>query len=231
MLRLTRTGSSTVRPWRRPSRRRPSLTVSLISFLSTWVGAISAERSRASASRASQMLRRPVSQILAVHLDDVGAQTRQGPSGLAGDDVEHRGLEVRVPLALDVVHQRRRHSRLLQLAEGLARLDRTELPAVAHHRHADDAQMVGDLEQPPGLVRAGKRHLVHHENRAGQEIFRIRLALSIPRQEPLQGPRRDPGFAGQRPCRARRRGETDDPLGPGERRPLPSASSSCPVPA
>ena len=188
----------TLRPWSVPSCCRPSLTVAF-DLPAQHVGrrhqrrlpAVLLLQGKPDAGRAG-------SELLLVHLEDVRAQLRQGLGGLAGDGVEDRGLEARVPLAADVVHDRGRHSGLLQLAEGLAGIDGPQLPAVAHHHQPRHAQMLRAPHEGPHLRSAGERHLVHHQHLAGHGPFRPGRGLAKARQEPLQGPGGDAGLAAQR---------------------------------
>ena len=140
--------------------------------------------------------------------------------------VEHCGLQVRVALAAHLVHHRRRHPRVLELAEGLARLHRPELAAVADEHEARDAEAVGDAKQRPRLRGAGERHLVYDDHRARVvafqriECFGIGYAvghLAAAGEEPLERPAPEARLPRKCACRRRRRGEADDAAVAGQR--------------
>ena len=65
------------------------------------------------------------------HVVQIAAESVERLGGRALNHVEHRGPQVRVALAAHFVQHRRRHVRVLELSEGLARLHAPELAAVA----------------------------------------------------------------------------------------------------
>ena len=143
------------------------------------------------------------------------------------DEVEHRGLQVRGSLAAHLVHHRRRHPRVLELAEGLARLHRPELAAVADEHEPRDIEPVRDAKQRPRLRGAGERHLVDDDHGARvvalQRIERFRIGhavrhLPAPGEEPLKRPAPEAGLLAERACRRRRGGKADDATVAGQRR-------------
>ena len=154
---------------------------------------------------------------------EVPAEALDRLRGRSLDHAEHRGLEVGVALAPDVVEERGRHPRELKLPEGLARLDAPELADVANEDQARDAHPVGDPKERPRLCGACERHLVDDEERAavlpGQLLERPRIRhpvrdLTAAGEEPLQGPAAKTGLAGERARRRRRRGRAPPPGAP-----------------
>lgn len=158
---------------------------------------------------------------------EVSAKALDGLRGRSLDHVEHRGLEVGVALAPDVVQERGRHPRKLKLPEGLARLDAPELADVANEDQARDAHPIGDPKERPRLRGARERHLVDDEERAavllGQLLERLRIRhpvrdLAAAGEEPLQGRAAKAGLAGERARCRRRWSEPRHPAPLGERR-------------
>ena len=101
-----------------------------------------------------------------VGLEHAVAERLHREPGCVGEQVQHRGLQAPVALAQHLVHARGGKPRVLEQREGLAGLDRGELPAVADECQARDARALGDAHQRAHLHGAHHRRLVEEEQRA-----------------------------------------------------------------
>ena len=215
------------RPCRAPSVSSPSRTAALMSARSARVGARSAVPARASGERRSHSAAAVRPERFGRHLVQIPPEPVERLGRRPVYQVEHRGAKVRVSLAAHLVHHRRRHACVLELAEGLARLHAPELAAVADEHQARDVQSVRDAKQRPRLRGAGERHLVDDDHRARVvalqriECFRIGHAvghLARAGEEPLECAAPEARLPRERACRRRRGRKADDAAVTGERR-------------
>ena len=164
--------------------------------------------------------RRLPAELVALGLEDAVAELLHRHAGLVRHHVQHRLPQVRVALAHHLVHACRRHPCVLQQAEGLAGLDRAQLPAVADQRQPRNIGIRRDPRQRLHLHGAHHRGLVEDQHGAAQgpaRLFRLLRRgdavahVAVAREEPLQGAGRDVGLAREHMDRAGRRGQPDDP--------------------
>ena len=132
------------------------------------------------------------------------AQLRDRRARLRFPGKAHRSPQLRVALALHLLHRRCRHARLLQQTEGLPRIHRLQLFGVAHQHDPRHLQRARDAQQRVGANAADHRGLVHRQNRArvlrpGPRQPRRVGEVAEAGQEVLQRPRGDAGLPGENP--------------------------------
>ena len=102
----------------------------------------------------------------------------EGACDLACKAHLNRFLQGRVALTHDLVHDRRLHTRGLELSRGLADIDGIELLRVAHQHHARDTERVGDAQEIAGLYGQGEQALVYHQDGLGEHRLHLARARS-----------------------------------------------------
>ena len=127
---------------------------------------------------------------------------------MAVADMGDGGGERRIALAQHLVHHRGRHPGALEHSEGLAGIDRAELPCVADEHHAGDVELPRDAKERLHLHGADHRRLVDGEHGACVRLAAPGEALGVGQvveagEEPLERAGLDAGAARERPDRGR----------------------------
>ena len=196
-----------VDPWMRPSRARRSRIWPLISWRSSWLGAMTPVFSRASGPSLSQRAATApaiLSCLTSATLPPSFSKARSmSPLRLATTASFRAGSRWRMISSMTAVFM----PGGLELGEGLAGIDRIELLRIADQHHAGDTNLVRDPEQVAGLHGGRQRALVDHQDRlreGGAHLLRALLrepALGnarVAREEHLEGFALDAGFGRQR---------------------------------